>query len=125
MLAPHLSFELSPAGARRPPPRPGRNGEPMEFGSAASQNPTARRHTCPVCSAETWSTDADDAPCRHCGRPLPIDKPLPLESLASAVLSPPQSPMDETLTSYLAAPLPEEVLRKSANPANLFGKYVF
>jgi serine/threonine protein kinase len=97
----------------------------MEFGSAASQNPTARRHTCPVCSAETWSTGADDAPCHNCGKPLPIDGPLPIESFASAVLSPPKSPMDETLTSYLAAPLPEEVLRKSANPANLFGKYVF
>jgi serine/threonine protein kinase len=46
-------------------------------------------------------------------------------ALASAVLSPPKSSMDETLTSYLAAPLPEEVLRKTANPANLFGKYVF
>jgi serine/threonine protein kinase len=33
--------------------------------------------------------------------------------------------MDETLTSYLAAPLPEEVLRRAANQANLFGKYVF
>ncbi len=97
----------------------------MEMGSAASQNPTARRHTCPVCSAETWSTEAEDAPCRNCGKPLPLDKHVPLETLASAVLSPPKSPMDETLTSYLAAPLPEEVLRKSANPANLFGKYVF
>ncbi|HLY72637.1 MAG TPA: serine/threonine-protein kinase, partial [Planctomycetota bacterium] len=33
--------------------------------------------------------------------------------------------MDETLTAYLSAPLPEEVLKRSANPANVFGKYVF
>jgi tRNA A-37 threonylcarbamoyl transferase component Bud32 len=33
--------------------------------------------------------------------------------------------MDETLTAYLSAPLPTEVLEKAENPANHYGKYVF
>lgn len=33
--------------------------------------------------------------------------------------------MDETLTACLSAPLPQEVLRRAENPANVFGKYVF
>ena len=89
----------------------------MDSSSAASQHPTARQSICPDCGAEHRPfTGSTCPPCNH----LPSS-----EALASAVLSPPKSSMDETLTSYLAAPLPEEALRKIANPANLFGKYVF
>lgn len=43
---------------------------------------------------------------------------------SSTILPPDPEPVDEHLTAYLAAPLPEEALARSENPANLFGKYV-
>ena len=43
----------------------------------------------------------------------------------TAVLPSDAEPVDETLTAFLAAPLPQEALARSENPANLFGKYVF
>jgi serine/threonine protein kinase len=43
---------------------------------------------------------------------------------SSTILPPDPEPVDEHLTAYLAAPLPEEALARSENKANLFGKYV-
>ena len=90
----------------------------MDSGFAASPNPTARRYVCPGCTIESWATTGDPS-CPKCGGPL---RPEPF---ASAILSPSVAALDETLTAFLAAPLPEEALLKTANPANLFGKYVF
>jgi len=90
----------------------------MDSGFTASPNPTARRYVCPGCTVESWATSGDPS-CPKCGGPL---RPEPF---ASAILSPSVAALDETLTAFLAAPLPEEALLKTANPANLFGKYVF
>lgn len=90
----------------------------MDSAPTSSPNPTARRFVCRNCGAECWATGADQG-CPRCGGTV---KPEPY---ASAILSPSAQAIDETLTAYLAAPLPEEALMKTANPANLFGKYVF
>jgi len=90
----------------------------MDSGFTALPNPTARRYVCPGCTVESWATTGDPS-CPKCGSPL---RPEPF---ASAILSPSVAALDETLTAFLAAPLPEEALLKTANPANLFGKYVF
>src|SRR5947209_8597503 len=87
----------------------------MESGRSMSSDGTSSGQACPECGQEL----AGGATCGHCERVLAPDL------FASAILSPSREPMDETLTSYLAAPLPEEALHRVSNPANLFGKYVF
>ncbi|HVR87230.1 MAG TPA: serine/threonine-protein kinase, partial [Planctomycetota bacterium] len=77
-----------------------------------------RPFICPHCSQESLIGAGEQA-CKGCGRFLPP------EVDASTILSPPQEQMDRTLTAYLSAPLPEEVLKRSENPDNVFGKYVF
>ena len=87
----------------------------MESGRSMSSDNAPSGQACPECGQEL----ASGGTCATCERVLTPDL------YASAILSPAREPMDETLTSFLAAPLPEEALRKTSNPANLFGKYVF
>jgi len=87
----------------------------MESGRSKSSDGTSSGQACPECGQEL----VGGGTCGHCERVLTPDL------FASAILSPSREPMDETLTSYLAAPLPEEALHRVSNPANLFGKYVF
>jgi serine/threonine protein kinase len=70
---------------------------------------------------DTWSLPGapeSDPKCGRCGGIMKAMYGTP------PILPPPEDAMDETLTSYLAGPLPEEALKNSENPANLFGKYV-
>jgi serine/threonine protein kinase len=81
-----------------------------------------RLYACAGCNTDAWSVpDAPDGDplCARCGQTMKAMYGTP------AVLPPNAEPMDETLTSFLAGPLPEEALKNSENPANLFGKYVF
>jgi serine/threonine protein kinase len=81
-----------------------------------------RLYACARCSTDAWSVPDSpdgDPKCVRCGETMKAMYGTP------AVLPPSAEPMDETLTSFLAGPLPEEALRNSENPANLFGKYVF
>ncbi len=81
-----------------------------------------RLYACAGCNTDTWSVPDSpdgDPKCGRCGKPMKAMYGTP------AVLPPSAEPMDETLTSFLAGPLPEEALKNSENPANLFGKYVF
>src|SRR5688572_7680331 len=76
-----------------------------------------RLYTCAECNTDAWSSNGEPA-CDRCGKPMHVSDGGP-------GLLPPHSELaDETLTAYLAAPLPDEALARSENPANLFGKYV-
>jgi len=82
----------------------------------------SRLYACADCNLDTKSLPGaleDDPKCSRCGGIMKAIYGTP------AILPPPADAMDETLTSFLAGPLPEEALKNSENPANLFGKYVF
>jgi serine/threonine protein kinase len=80
----------------------------------------SRLYACADCNTNTWgASDAPEPACEICAKPMKAMYGTP------AVLPAPADPIDESLTSFLAGPLPEEALRNSENPANMFGKYVF
>ena len=82
-------------------------------------------YSCSECKTDAWcsadTADATEPVCDRCGRTM---QPIPN---VPAVLAPDPDPTpnsSDTLTVYLTAPLPEDVLEKTKNPKNLFGKHV-
>src|SRR6185503_3032 len=80
-----------------------------------------RLYGCPECKTDAWSS-AGKPDCVRCGRSMTSQM---VTVGAPSVLPADAEPVDETLTAFLTAPLPQEAMVASENRANLFGKYVF
>ncbi len=83
-------------------------------------------YTCAECKTDAWcsadTTDASHPNCAQCGRPMQMVVGVP--AVLAPDPDPTPTPASDMLTVYLTAPLPEDVLEKTKNPKNLFGKHV-